>query len=61
MDRYVNDDWLLALLTVGAFLATLVIWVFAYVDALDGSPWYLEFELGLACALAFVSLLSPLE
>jgi hypothetical protein len=62
MDRYRNDEWFPALLTASSFLTTLFTWVFACLDALDGSPWYeAEFLLGFASGLAFVSLLAQHE
>jgi len=60
MDRLSHDDWFPALLTAGSFLAMLLAWVFAGLDALDASPWCgPEFALGLACGVSFVFLLAP--
>jgi len=60
MDRPSHDDWFSALLTAGSFLAMLLTWVVACLDALDASPWFAaEFALGLACGISFISLLAP--
>ncbi len=59
MDRPRNGDWFFALLTAATFLAMLLTWVFAFLDALDGSRWCAaEFALGFICGVSFVSLLA---
>jgi hypothetical protein len=57
MDRNRNAEWFAALLTAGSFLAMVSLWIVALLDALAGSAsCQLEFAIGFACALAFISL-----
>ena len=58
MDRTSNDDWFVALLAAGSFLAMVLTWIFALIDALDGSPsCAYEFALSFACGISFITLL----
>jgi hypothetical protein len=58
MARSSNDDWFVALLTAGSFLAMVLTGIFALIDALDGSgSCEYEFALSLACGASFVTLL----
>lgn len=58
MDRSSHDDWFVALLTAGSFLAMVFTGTFALIDALGGSgACGYEFALSFACGVLFVTLL----
>jgi hypothetical protein len=62
MARSSNDDWLVALLTAGSFLAMVLTGIFALIDALDGSgSCGYEFAVSFACGASFVTLLPGFE
>jgi hypothetical protein len=59
MDRPSDSQWFPALLTAGCFLTMVMSWVFGLLDALGGSAsCQLEFALGFACGVSFMSLLA---